>query len=120
MSLTKRKKRPLTRDTSSFRDDRLFIVACDDTYAPKQYFDFFKLSREQVHIVPTQDCKSSAVHVLKRLLEFEHEEDDELWMLLDKPSDPSFRLLQSLFSGGGSCRISRRHALLGRDRSSCA
>lgn len=83
MSLTKRKKRPLTRDTSSFRDDRLFIVACDDTYAPKQYFDFFKLSRVQVHIVPTQDCKSSAVHVLKRLLEFEHEEDDELWMLLD-------------------------------------
>ena len=31
---------PLSRDPHTFRDDRLFIIACDDTYAPKQYFDF--------------------------------------------------------------------------------
>jgi hypothetical protein len=38
MSLVQRQPRPLTRDAVSLRDDRLFIVACDDTYAPKQYF----------------------------------------------------------------------------------
>jgi hypothetical protein len=33
MSLVQRKARPLTRDAASLRDDRLFIVACDDTFA---------------------------------------------------------------------------------------
>jgi len=65
------------------RDDRLFIIACDDTYAPKQYFDFFKLLRVQIHVVPTNNGTSIAGDVLKRLLSFEHEEDDELWMVLD-------------------------------------
>lgn len=83
MSLINRKARPLTRDSASLRDDRLFIVACDDTYAPKQYFDFFRIARIQVHVVPTEDGTSAAHHVLDRLLEFDHEEDDELWLLLD-------------------------------------
>ena len=83
MSLIQRKPRPLNRDIADFRDDRLFIVACDDTYAPKQYFSFFNLTRVQVHVVPTQDNSSVAQYVLGRLLEFDHEEDDELWMLLD-------------------------------------
>jgi hypothetical protein len=78
-----RKPRPLKRDADSLRDDRLFIVACDDTYAPKQYFDFFKITRVQVHVVPTEDGSSAAEHVLERLRNIEHEEDDELWMLLD-------------------------------------
>lgn len=83
MSLLRRKPRPLTRDTNSFRDDRLFIVACDDTYAPKQYFNFFRISRVKVHVVATPNGTSAARHVLDRLLEFDHEADDELWMLLD-------------------------------------
>jgi hypothetical protein len=83
VSLIERKPRPLTRDAASLRDDRLFIVACDDTYAPKQYFDFFRLTRVQIHVVPTEDGASAAGHVLRRLLEFEHEQDDELWILLD-------------------------------------
>jgi len=83
MSLIQRKPRPLVRDTDSLRDDRLFIVACDDTYAPKQYFDFFKISRVQVHVVPTEDGTSVAKSVLNRLLAFDHDGDDELWMLLD-------------------------------------
>jgi len=78
-----RKPRPLKRDADSLRDDRLFIVACDDTYAPKQYFDFFKITRVQVHVVPTEDGTSAAEHVLERLRNIEHEEEDELWMLLD-------------------------------------
>lgn len=83
MSLVQRKARPLKRDETSLRDDRLFIVACDDTYAPKQYFDFFQIPRVQVHVVPTEGGTSAARHVLERLLQFDHEEDDELWLLLD-------------------------------------
>jgi hypothetical protein len=67
----------------SLRDDRLFIVACDDKFAPKQYFDFFQLTRVQVHVVPTLDGSSAAQHVLNRLLNIDHDVDDELWMLLD-------------------------------------
>ena len=83
MTLLQRQPRPLTRDPASLRDDRLFIVACDDTFAPAQYFDFFRLTRVQVYVVPTLDGTSAASYVLDRLLRFDHEEDDELWMLLD-------------------------------------
>jgi RloB-like protein len=83
MSPSPRKPRPLARDAASLRDDRLFIVACDDTYAPKQYFGFFRIPRVQIYVVPTTDGTSAAAHVLERLGEIDHEEDDELWMLLD-------------------------------------
>jgi hypothetical protein len=83
MSLNPRQPRPVTRDAASLRDDRLFIVACDDTHAPKQYFGFFRLPRVQVHVVGTPDGTCAASDVLDRLLAIEHEVDDELWMLLD-------------------------------------
>ena len=83
MSLIQRKPRPLIRDAASFRDDRLFIIACDDTYAPKQYFDMFRIPRLQIHVIPATDGKSSAAHVLAGLQDFNHEPDDERWMLLD-------------------------------------
>jgi hypothetical protein len=83
MSLIQRKARPLTRDSDSLRDDRLFIVACDDTCAPEQYFNFFKITRVHIHVVPTKDGTSAARHVLNRLLEFEYDEDDERWLVLD-------------------------------------
>jgi RloB-like protein len=83
MTLIPRQPRPLTRDAASLRDDRLFIVACDDTCAPKQYFDFFQLTRVKIHVVPTPDGASAASHVLDRLLRLDHDPDDELWMLLD-------------------------------------
>lgn len=83
MSRLWRKPRPLDRDQQDYRDDRLYIVACDDTYAPKQYFEAYKIPRLQIHVIPTEDGTSSAKHVLKRLLEYESEERDERWMLLD-------------------------------------
>ena len=83
MSLCQRKARPLPRDSQSLRDDRLFIVACDDTFAPEQYFGFFNLVRVKVHVVPTVDGTSAAKHVLDRLVTFEYEEDDERWLVLD-------------------------------------
>ena len=75
--------RPLVRETATFRDDRLFIVACEDTYAPQQYFEFFEIPRVQIHVVPTEDGRSSPQHVLERLLAIEHAEYDERWLLLD-------------------------------------
>lgn len=86
MSLLALKPRPIPsrdKDPSRLRDDRLFIIACDDTYAPDQYFKFFNLTRVKIHVVPTTDGTSVAAAVLSRLLEFERDEDDELWMLLD-------------------------------------
>ena len=86
MSLFALKPRPIAtrdKDPSRLRDDRLFLVACDDTFAPKQYFSFFGFTRVKIHVIPTEDGSSVAESVLKRLLEFEHEEDDERWMLLD-------------------------------------
>lgn len=79
------KPRPLNRDTGSFRDDRLFIVACDDSYAPKQYFGFFRLPRVQIHVVetPVDENRCHAIDVLERLERIEHDESDERWMLLD-------------------------------------
>jgi hypothetical protein len=73
VTVIQRKPRPLTRDGTSLRDDRLFIVACDDTYAPKQYFDFFQLPQVKIHVVPTLDGTSAARHVLNRLLQFDHD-----------------------------------------------
>jgi len=83
MTLNPRQPRPLVRDAESLRDDRLFIEACDDTFAPKQYFDFYRIPRIQIHVVQTRDGTSAAPHVLERLLKIAHEPDDELWMLLD-------------------------------------
>jgi hypothetical protein len=83
MSLLKRNARPLTREVSDFRDDKLFIIACDDTFAPKQYFSFFNLNRVKIHVVSTDDGTSHAEHVLDRLMSYECEEYDERWMLLD-------------------------------------
>ena len=77
------KKRPLTRDSGALRDDRLFIVACDDSYAPKQYLDLFRLTRVQIHVIPTVDGTSAAAHVLTRLLSVAHDDDDERWLVLD-------------------------------------
>ena len=80
MSLFDRKPRPIStrdKDPESLRDDRLFIVACDDTYAPKQYFAFFRLTRVKIHVVPTLDGTSAAEYVLERLLSFEYGEGDE-------------------------------------------
>jgi hypothetical protein len=61
----------------------LFIIACDDTYAPKQYFDFFQLPRVQVHMVPAEGGRCAAQDVLARLLAVDHEDDDQRWLLLD-------------------------------------
>jgi hypothetical protein len=101
MSAVQRKARPLTRGAGSLRDDRLFIVACDDTYAPRQYFNLFRLPRVQIHVIPTIDGTSAAEHVLRRLLEIDHEDDDERWLLLDTDHYTHGSHLQSFMAALG-------------------
>lgn len=83
MTLINIKPRPIERSERALRDDRLFIIACDDTYAPKQYFNFIKLARVQVHVIPAVPGAHSAEHVLQELLKYEHQPEDERWLLLD-------------------------------------
>ena len=88
---TGRKQRPLGRQEKLYRDDRLFIIATEDRYAPKQYFDLLKAivrnSRIKTQVLPTEDCRSSPAHVLERLKTFDKEHEsmpaDERWLLLD-------------------------------------
>lgn len=96
MSLTSRKPRPLKRDKSTYRDDRLFIVGTDDTYAPDLYFGGLRLSRVHVHVIPTVDGTSSAEHVLDRVLSFDSMEGDQRWLVLDTDHYASGSHLKSL------------------------
>ena len=70
-----------------FRDDRLFLIACDDRYAPKQYFQFFEMRRIQIVVAAAEDDKSAPQHALDRLRKERTERDlksyDECWLVLD-------------------------------------
>jgi hypothetical protein len=89
VSLLSRQVRPLGRDRQQdgLRDSRLFLIACDDRYAPKQYFDFFRVPRIKIVVDPTEDSKSDPRHVLERLRKRRIKEqlrpDDECWLILD-------------------------------------
>lgn len=83
MARLKLAPRPLRREDTTYRDDRLFIVACDDTFAPREYFSYFRFPRLRVHVIPAEESKSSPMHVLEALLRVDHEPDDQRWLLLD-------------------------------------
>lgn len=65
--ITSRKKRPLEREAKTLRDTKLIIIASEDEYAPKQYFEQFKSIRCQVKVIPPENGKSAPVHVLECL-----------------------------------------------------
>jgi hypothetical protein len=75
-----------------YRDDRLFLIGCDDRYAPVQYFEFFKIPRVTIVVDPTLDTKSAPQHVLRRLTlkrdDMALESDDECWLVLDTDHNP--------------------------------
>lgn len=91
MSLLGRTPRPLGRQNRKERDDRVFVIATDDTYAPRQYFEAFNLARMKVHVVPTEDGRCAAADVLKRIKEViengrargDLRDDDQFWMVID-------------------------------------
>ncbi|MGD1069047.1 MAG: RloB family protein [Bryobacteraceae bacterium] len=87
MSLLHREPRPLSRDRIRYRDDRLFLIVCDDRYAPPQYSEFFEIPRVRIVVDATLDSRSAPQHVLRRLLakqaEMDLDPDDECWLVLD-------------------------------------
>lgn len=87
MALTSRKKRPLGRQELQERDDRIFLVASEDRYAVKQYFDGLKFRRVKVVTLPTEDNNSSPQHVVDRLKaavkKYDLGGEDQLWYALD-------------------------------------
>jgi hypothetical protein len=67
MSLLNRKPLSIGRAQRSLRDDRVFVVATDDTYAPQQYFEHLALARVKVIVLPTPKDSglSSPSHVVE-------------------------------------------------------
>ena len=62
MSLLNRRPVSIGREIREFRDDRVFVVATDDTYAPEQYFKHLELRRVRVLVLPTERGESSPAH----------------------------------------------------------
>lgn len=82
-----RRPRPLDRASRPVRDASLVVIASEDTYAPKQYFDFFESTRIQFKVLETADGRSAPQHVLDRIeeyiAEYEIGEDDIFWLVCD-------------------------------------
>lgn len=77
----------MSREDQTFRDDRLFVIATEDTYAPKQYFRLLPNPRIHVEVRETEGGLSAPEHVLARLdayvQEYQLDEHDERWLMLD-------------------------------------
>jgi hypothetical protein len=82
-----RKKRPLDRSAKVVRDASLIVIASEDKYAVRQYFEFFRSTKIQFKVLETDDGKSAPEHVLARLIEYKKEYDigegDEFWLVCD-------------------------------------
>lgn len=93
MSLIPRKTITIGRAERVLRDDRVFIVASEDSYAPEQYFDTLGLSRVKVIVLstPVETCTSAPKHVVERLKDAYTEvrrrgqiqDGDEFWVMID-------------------------------------
>ena len=70
-----RRKRPIERGLTALRDTSLIVIASEDRYAVKQYFDLFHSTRIQFRVLETPDGRSAPSHVLNRLDEFMREYD---------------------------------------------
>lgn len=92
MSLLNRRPVRIGRAQRDLRDDRIFVVASDDAYAPKQYLEGLSFPRIKFVPLPTIPGEASApYHVVQRLKEAfdgfhergEIQNGDEFWVLLD-------------------------------------
>jgi hypothetical protein len=82
-----RKKRPIQRSEERTRDATLVVIASEDQFAVKQYFDLFHSTRIQFHVLETEHGKSSPEHVMARLEKYLDEYSvgagDQFWLVLD-------------------------------------
>ena len=93
--MPRKQNRPLERQEEVHRDASLIVIACEDKYAPKVYFNQFITSRVQFKVLPTEDCRLSPPKIVERLRafrdKFEIDAGDQLWYLgdLDHWSEPN-------------------------------
>lgn len=82
-----RKRRPLDRESKPLRDARLVVIASEDTFAVRQYFDFFESTRIQFKVLETSAGRSAPEHLMDRLdsyrREFDIGEGDSFWLVCD-------------------------------------
>lgn len=82
-----RKKRPIERKTMQVRDTTLVVIASEDRYAVKQYFELFHSTRIQFRVLETDGGQSAPTLVLERLntfmKEYEFGPGDEFWLVCD-------------------------------------
>ncbi|MCA9189831.1 MAG: RloB domain-containing protein [Planctomycetales bacterium] len=82
-----RKKRPIARTEGLTRDASLVVIASEDRYAVKQYFDRFRSTRIQFRVLETERGQSSPQHVQQRLQaymrEYDFGEGDQFWLVCD-------------------------------------
>ena len=83
-----RRKRPIDRAKNPLRDTSLVVIASEDQYAVKQYFQLFHSSRIQFVVLETLDGASSPEHLVKRIEKYLEEFDigsgDQFWLVLDR------------------------------------
>ena len=82
-----RRKRPLDRTTKVVRDASLIVIASEDKYAARQYFELFRSTKIQFKVLETDEGKSAPQHVMARLdtymKEFDFGPNDEFWLVCD-------------------------------------
>lgn len=82
-----RKKRPIHRSEERTRDASLVVIASEDRFAVKQYFEMFHSTRVQFHVLETDHGQSSPEHVMTRLVQYLAEysvgEGDQFWLVCD-------------------------------------
>lgn len=91
MSLLARKQVRIGRAQREARDDRVFLVATEDSHAPEQYFKALAFRRVKVFVLGTEGGLSAPVHVMDRLraafesakANKEVQPNDEFWLMLD-------------------------------------
>lgn len=106
--LMARRRRPIDRTTSPVRDASLVVIASEDQYAVKQYFQMFHSSRIQFVVLETQDGASSPKHLMTRLetylKEFDIGPGDQFWLVLDRDHWCHANHIQNLSDALTSCR----------------
>ena len=82
-----RRKRKIDRSAGKLADANLIVIASEDQYAVKQYFNLFHSVRIQFEVLETEDGRSSPKDVLARLSrymeEFQIGEGDQFWLVTD-------------------------------------
>lgn len=82
-----RRKRKIDRDSGKLADTNLIVIASEDEYAVKQYFNLFHSVRIQFEVLETENGRSSPQDVLGRLSRYQEEfqigEGDEFWLVTD-------------------------------------